>query len=78
MGSSLEPSHVLNVLEHDGSEFTAIVLQQPMRRIEGGDDVWFRGRVYTLQDIFEDRVILSDREGFLAVGHPMWSEFRLA
>lgn len=78
MGSSREPGQVLNLLEHDGTEFTAIVLQMPMRRIEGGDDVWFRGRVYTVQDIFEDRVVLSDREGFVAVGHAMWWELRVA
>jgi hypothetical protein len=78
MGSSGEPGTVLNALEHDGAEFTAIILQIPMRRIGGGDDVWFRGRVFTVQDIHEDRVVLSDREGFLAVGHAMWWELRVA
>lgn len=79
MGRDRKSGQVLNALERDeDDEFSAIILQRPVRRIEGGDDLWFRGKMYTLQDIHEDRVVLSDREGFLAVGQAMWGEFRVA
>jgi len=63
-------------LEHDGEEFNAILLQTPLIRITGGDDVEFRGRLYTLQDIHENHVVLSEHHGFLAVHHTLWGELR--
>ena len=63
-------------LEWDGTEFVAIVVLDPPVRVEGGDGVWYEGSVWCIQDLYESRVIVSDRSKFLSVHASRWCHLR--